>query len=229
MSGSGLFSDQGPLKPHLLRGTGGLQAEVADLRRDVGKTVEALAALTVEEFIDPAAADTDAVLASVVSQAAAAVYESGDLVGGAAVDLDPPRNVTLTCDAGGGATWTGNLKVIGLDANGAALEEDIAFTASATTPGAKAFAKVTKLEADAQNDALGNWEVGFGDIIGLGKPLVSRAGLAAVTREVAVGVVVTTGTFEDAATNPPNGTYEPATAPGGGNDYALYYEYDPTA
>jgi hypothetical protein len=228
-----LFSDQGPLKPHLLRGTGGLQAEVADLRRDVGATVEAMVAQTVEEFIDPPAADTDAVLASVASQAAAAAYASTDLVGGAAVVLDPPRNVTLTCDAGGGGTWAGNLKVKGLDANGAAIEEDIAFTASATTPGLLAFAKVTSLEADAQNDALGNWEVGFGDVIGLAKPLLSRAGAAAVSMEIEAGTVLAadavTGTFVDAATSSPNGTYEPATAPDGSNDYAIYYEYDPTA
>lgn len=233
MIGSGLFRNQYAKKPHLLQQTGGIAAEVKDLRDDIGRTLNAMAAIAVEEFVDPPGADTDAVLLSVVSQAAAAVYEAADLVGGAAVELDPPRNVTLTCDAGGGGTWAGNLKVIGLDANGAAMEEDIAFNASATTPGVKAFAKVTGLEADAQNDALGNWEVGFGDVIGLGAPLISRASAEAVLMEIEEGTVLAadaiTGTFKDAATVAPNGTYEPATVPDAANDYAIYYEYDPTA
>jgi hypothetical protein len=146
--------------------------------------------MTVEEWIDPAAADTDAVLASVVSQASAAAYASTDLVGGAAVALDPPRNVTLTCDAGGGATWAGNLTVTGVDINGDAMTEDIAFAVSATTAGVKAFARVDSLSADAQNDALGNWEVGFGDIIGLGKSLKSRAGGDQVMLEIVDGAIV---------------------------------------
>jgi hypothetical protein len=233
MAGSGLFSNQYAKKPHLLQQTGGIAAEVKDLRDDIQRVLGPLAAMAVEEFVTPPAAVTDAVLASVASQAAAAVYEAADLVGGAAVVLDPPRNVTLTCDAGGGATWTGNLKVKGLDANGAAIEEDIAFTASATTPGLLAFAKVTGLEADAQADALGNWEVGFGDVIGLAKPLISRAGAGAVMMEIEDGTVLAadaiTGTFVDAATAAPNGTYEPATAPTGLISYAIYYEYDPTA
>jgi hypothetical protein len=190
MAGSGLFSDQSPIKRHLLRGSGGLQAEVKDVRNDIGEVMEAMAAITVEEFTNPAAAVTDAVLASVASQAAAAAYASADLVGGAAVELDPPRNVTLTCDAGGGATWAGNLTVTGVDINGDALTEDIAFTVSATTAGAKAFARVDSLAADAQNDALGNWEVGFGDIIGLGMSLKSRAGGDQVLLEIVDGSVV---------------------------------------
>ena len=38
-----------------------------------------------------------------------------------------------------------------------------------------------------------------------------------------------TGTFVDAATAAPNGTYEPSTVPDASNDYAVWYEYDPTA
>jgi hypothetical protein len=227
--GSGLFGDQSPIKRHLLRGTGGLQAEVADVRSDVGHVLEAMAAITVEEWTDPAAADTDAVLLSVVSQAAQADYASTDLVGGAAVALDPPRNVTLTCDAGGGATWLGNLTVVGVDINGDAITEDLAFAAGVTVDGVLAFARVDSLSADAQADALGNWEVGFGDVIGLGVPIVSRAGLADLIREIEAGALVATGTIVDAATSPPNGTYLAANVPDAARDYALYYEYDPTA
>jgi hypothetical protein len=56
--------------------------------------------------------------------------------------------------------------------------------------------------------------------------MLSRAGLLAPLREIAAGSVVTNGTFVDAATDAPHGTYEPNTAPNGTNDYALYYEVD---
>ena len=232
MAGSGLMSSQRARKPHLVEGKSGVAGEVDDLRKDLEQEMGAMAAIAVEEFVDPAAADTDGILASVASQAAAAAYAAADLVGGAAVALDPPRNVTLTCDDSAG-TWTGNLTVTGVDINGDAITEDIAFTNNTTTPGLLAFARVDSLAADAQNDANGNWEVGFGDVIGLAKPLISRAGAEAVVMEIEAGTVMAadaiTGTFVDAATAGPNGTYEPATVPDASNDYAVYYEYDPSA
>lgn len=231
-TGSGLFSNKRAHKPHLVEGKGGVPGEVDDLRRDVTSTLAALAALTVEEFTDPPAAAVAGVLASVASQAAAASYVAADLVGGAAVELDPPRNPTLTCDDSA-TTWTGNVTITGVDANGDAASAVIAFTNNATTPAAVALARIDSIDADAQNNALGNWSVGWGDVIGLGKPLVSRAGAAMVVQEIEAGTVLAadavTGTFVDAATSAPNGTYEPATVPDGTNDYALLYEYDPTA
>jgi hypothetical protein len=54
----------------------------------------------------------------------------------------------------------------------------------------------------------------------------SRAGLRAPIRQIAIGAVVTTGTFSAPATNLPHGAYAPAAAPNGTNDYAITYEVD---
>jgi len=231
-NGSGLLSTQAARLPHLVRGKGGLAGEVADLRDDLESELSPLVALTLDEWVDVAAADSDGVLLSVVSQAAAASYSASDLVGGAAVELDPPRNITLTCDDSAG-TWTGNLTATGVDINGDAITEDIAFTNNTTTAGAKMFARVDSLEADAQNDANGNWEVGWGTIIGLSKPIMSVAGALLVALEVEAGTVkaadALAGTYADAATGAPNGSYDPGVAPNGTNDYGVVYGYDPTA
>lgn len=227
-NGSGLFSDQSARLPHLVDGKGGMGGEIDDLRKDVARVLAALAAFTVDEFTDPVAADTDAVLASVASQDVEASYSSTDLVGGGPVVLDPPRNLTLTCDDSA-ATWQDNLTATGIDINGDAITEAIAFTNNTTTAGVKAFARVDSLVADAQVDANGNWSVGFGDVLGLSKPIKERAGLSSLLREIEDGSVVATGTVVDATTSPPNGTYEPATVPDAGTSYAVYYEYDPTA
>jgi len=98
--GSGLFTDQRAARPHLVRGGGGVAGEVADLRADVADEMEAMAAIAVEEFIDPPAADVDAFKASIASAATEEVYEGADLDGAVGEGvLDPPRNPTVTTSA----------------------------------------------------------------------------------------------------------------------------------
>lgn len=230
-TGSGIMTNQRARLAHLVKGKGGVAGEVADLRSDIQDEFASSAAIAVEEWTNPLALDTAGVLASVVSQAAPIVYEAASLVGAAAVALDPPRNVTLTCDAGGGATWLGALTVTGIDVNGDAITEDIAFAAGVTTDGVKAFARVDSLSAVAQADALGNWEVGFGTIIGLSKLMKTRAGAGAALAGIEAGTLTSPpgATVVAAGTGEPNGTFDPAAAPDGVRDYALYYEIDPTA
>lgn len=236
-TGSGLFSDQSPIKRHLVRGTGGVAAEVGDLRRDIGSVMEAMAALAVEEFIDVATADTDGVLAVVQSKnAEEAVYEAADLVGAAAVALDPPRNVTVTTGAGGTpAESPSEATIVGKDVNGAAISEVIPLSQVAGTDvGAKAFALVESVTFKDDGTGTGAaLEVGFGTIIGLGKKIVSRAGFPVVHLEIEAGTPkaadALAGTYAAPAVGAPNGTYDPGAAPNDTNDYALYYEYDPTA
>jgi hypothetical protein len=220
MSGSGLFSNQRAKVPHLVTGPGGVAGEVSDLRQDVARVLGPLAAFTVEEWTNVAAADADGVLVSTATTTAAVTHTVD-------IDLDPPRNLTLTCDDSA-ATWAGNMTATGLDVNGQAITEDIAFTNNTTTDGAKAFAKVTSLSRGAQVDANGHYSVGFGTIIGLGKQIKSRAGALAVLQEIEVGTVkagdALAGTYAAPATGAPNGTYDPGTAPNGTNDYAVFYE-----
>lgn len=227
MSGSGLFSSQGPAIPHLAK-TG----EIAELRKDVGEELAPLAAVTVEEWTNPAAADTDAILLAKASTVAVQAYAVADLDGvvGAAA-MSPPRNVTVTTAGTTPADAPATLTVTGRDINGDVITEDIAIPQTAATAvGTKAFAKVTSLSTTVGQGTGATMAVGFGALIGLAKKAKARAGLGVVAlREVAVGALVTTGTFADATTGAPHGTYSPAAAPDGAKDYALYYEYDPTA
>jgi hypothetical protein len=73
-NGSSLFTNMHALKPHLLQETGGLAAEVNDIRRDVSSALLPLLCLTVDEFTDPAAADADGIKKSVASAATDQVY-----------------------------------------------------------------------------------------------------------------------------------------------------------
>jgi hypothetical protein len=78
-------------------------------------------------------------------------------------------------------------------------------------------------------DASGTYALGFGILMGLNKLIVARAGLTGLIREIETGVLVTTGTIAASAAGLPNGTYDAANPPNATRDYAIYYEYDPTA
>lgn len=237
MSGSGLMSGQRAAKPHLVRGGGGLSGEVADLRADIAREIGFLASFTVEEFIDPAAADPNGIKTSFASSDSAQQFLVADLDGlvGAGV-MTPPRNITITTGASGDIDAV-DVVITGfvLDANGKEIPQTDTITLTAdigaTDVGTQAFSRVTQIDIPAQTGTGGTIEIGFGDVIGLSAPLVSRAGVEAVLMEIEAGTVLAadaiTGTFIDAATAAPNGTYEPATPADAANDYAIYYEYDP--
>ncbi len=238
-NGSGLFSDKRAHKPHLVEGKTGVAGEVDDVRRDVLSTLAPLAALTVDEFVDPALADVDAIRVAAATVTSARTLSGTDLDGAVGGDeMVPPRNITITtagvtpADAPANATINGWVR----DSSGKliAQSETIAVSQIAgAAAGALAFSKVETIDEEAADGTAATLAYGFGDVIGLGKPLKSRAGAAAVLGEIEAGTPLAmdalTGTFADAATAAPNGTYEPATPPDGSNDYAVYYEYDPTA
>lgn len=228
-TGSGLFSKEGPDKEHLLRGSGGLGPEIADLRGDVKTTLAPMAAITVEEFTNPAAAATDAIKLAVAVSTSASDYSGAALdgaVGGGT--MSPPRNVTVTtagntpADAPATATFTG------VDIDGKAISETVNVPQTATTAvGAKAFAKVTRITMPVGQGTDATVAFGFGSLIGLTKTIKTRAGAANLIREVAVGSLVTNGVMATAAVGAPHGTYAPNSIPDGTRDYAIYYEYDP--
>lgn len=239
-NGSGLFGDQSPIKRHLLRGTGGIQAEVNDVRSDVGGVLGRMAALTVDEFTDVAIADVDAIrLAAAVIDTGVRTLSGADLdgaVGG--TEMDPPRNITVDTTGGTPADAPAEVIIRGKVRNGegkmVAQEETITVSQIVgQAAGALAFSIVEEIE-EAQGDGTdASLSYGFGDIIGLGQPLRSRGGVEAVLTEIEDGTVLAadaiTGTFVDAANAAPNGTYEPATPPDDSIDYVVYYEYDPQA
>jgi len=231
-NGSGLFGNQGPKKPHLVVGKTGVAGEVTDLRSDLAGDLGALAAFTVDEWTNAAAADVDAIKASFASSASAEDFSGADLDGVVGVaEMVPPRNVTFTTSVHADIDAVA-VVITGTDINGAALTETVTLTdGGGTDVGAKAFSTVSRIEIPAQAGAGGAVEIGFGVLLGLGKPLLARAGAEAVLMENAAGTMLAadaiTGTFVAAASSAPNGTYSPSAAPNGTNDYAVWYEFAP--
>lgn len=234
MAGAGLFSKKAPVKPHLVQtgATGGVAAEVADLRDDVKRELAPMAALSEEEFTNPPAADVDAIKTAFASAVTAQSYSGAALngvVGGA--DLLYPRNITVTTGAGGTpADVPATMTVTGLDVNGDVLTETINISQTAgTAVGAKCFKRVTQLDFPVGQGTGGTMEVGFGAIIGLGKKIRVLAGAVSLLKEHAAGSVVTNGVLANPTTSPPNGSYAPNSAPDGTRDYWVLYAFDPLA
>jgi hypothetical protein len=230
MSGSGLFSDQRGKKPHLSDpGKGGVLGEVGDLRADVGNVMAKLAAITVQEWIDPVALANDGLEAATATTVAPRTVTTFEAAGVAALAAYP-RNVTFTTAGATPADAPANAVVTGTDIDGNALTETVTVPQTAATgAGVKAFKTVTSVAYAAADGTGATVAIGFGDVFGLEEMLIARGGGAAVVQEIEAGSAVTTGTFVLPASSPPYGTYAPATAADGSNDYAVYYEYDPTA
>jgi len=228
-AGSGLFSTQKPNVPHTVQRGVGVAGEVFDLRDDVKRTMAPMAAITVEEFTNPPAAVANAIKLAIASSLAVQTYSGAALNGAVgAGTMNPPRNITVTTAGVTPADAPATATVLGVDVNGAVISETITVAQTATIAvGAKAFAKVTSITLPVGQGAAATLAFGFGALIGLGKKIVTRAGLTSPVREIAVGVEVTTGTFAAASVGLPNGTYSPASAADGTRDFALYYEYNP--
>jgi hypothetical protein len=188
-------------------------------------------AMQTVEFTDPPLADTDFFVVDRASSASADVINSGEAEWQSVSELDPPRNVTITTTSHADidavdVVVTGRVR----DANGNLIAQTDTITLTdgggATDAGTRAFSYIDSIAIPAQSGTGGELDFGFGDIIGLPSPIKTRAGLTAPIREVAAGAVATNGTFTTGAAQPPNGTYEPNSAPDGSNDYSLFYEAD---
>lgn len=232
---SKLFGKERAVQERFTRGTGP-EGEIGDLRRDVERTFQRLedggGYLVTEEFTNPAAADVNAIVLSMASSNAVAALTADDLDGVVGNDeMVPPRNVTVT------TTTHADIDAVAVVVTGrvrnsegelVAQTDTITLTngGGTTDLGDAMFSIVDSVTIPAQGGAGGAVEIGFGALIGLGNAIKARAGLRAPLRQVAVGAVVTTGTFSAPATNPPHGAYAPAAAPDGTRDYAITYEPD---
>jgi len=224
--GSGLFSTMVEKFVHLIKPGPGLSGAIHNLRADILKSLTPLAAVVVEEFTGPGAAAA-AGLEVAAATTVAPLTVSSFLAGGVTALAAFPRNVTLTTAGVTPADAPASALVTGTDVNGNAQTETITVAQTATiSEGVKAFKTVTSVVFAAAEGTAATVAIGYGSVLGLGKKLKPRAGLSAPIKEIAVGAVVTTGTFVSAATSPPNGSYSPASALDGAKDYALYYEYD---
>jgi hypothetical protein len=185
-NGSGLFSNESPLKPHLIQGASGIPGEIGDLRRDILETMGPMSAFTVEEFTNLTASDDDAIKLSIASSASAANYSTTALDGvvGTAT-MSPPRNIIITSSSHADIDAVG-VVITGKDINGAALTETITLTngGGVVNAGVKAFASVSLIHVPAQSGTGGALKFGFGNVIGLAKKLKARANVSALLREI---------------------------------------------
>lgn len=229
MVGSGLFSNQGPRKPHLIRGSGGVAREVADLRDDTTSALASLAAVTVEEFTNPAAADDDGLEVATATQATVRTVTSFLALGLAALAAFP-RTISFKTAGTTPADAPATAVITGVDKNGDALTETVNVGQTATTVySTKCFAGLTSIAYAAGDGTDATVAIGFGPTLGLSVAPKTRAGMPGIVAEIAAGARVTNGVFATATASPPNGSYTPNTAPNGTNDYCVYFEYDPTA
>ena len=187
MGDSNLFGAKVPAKPHLLRGSGGLQAEIQDLRKDIDEAFVTLEGdggfLFTEEFINPVAADTDAIKLNIATVAALTAYAVADLDGAVgAGEMVPPRNFSITGDGDADidavtVTVTGTIrnKVGKLVTQSDTIAVTDALNGTLSTN--EAFSTIVSISIPAQSGTGGTFEFGFGDIIGLARPLKARNGV----------------------------------------------------
>lgn len=228
------FGSEIARRPSKQNKTGGTIGEVNDLRSDVEDAFTKLETpgnggtnlIAIDEWVDPAAAAVDGLEAATATVAAIRTVTTFEAAGIAALAAGP-RNISFTTAGVTPADAPANAVVTGTDVNDAALTETVTVPQTAATGySAKCFKTLTSVVYPAADGTAATVAIGFGPKLGLHSKIKTRAGLTAPIVENEAGVVVTTGTFEDAATSPPNGSYTPATAADGANDYALTYERD---
>lgn len=184
--------------------------------------------LTREIFNDLVAADPDGIKKSFTAPAADTTYAGSDLDGDVGPgEMLPPRNVTITGTTGvGEALDGGNAVVILEDIDGQLRTETIALSVlgastSATDEGVIAAKRIVSvlIPADASGSP-GDYEIGFGNKIGLKRPLTVGGLIDEKEDNATPGVA---GTLVLSGTSAPNGTYTPNTAPDGAHDYIVAY------
>lgn len=233
---SKLFGSKTARRPHLVAGVGGVAGEVNDLRQDVEASFAQLenqgGYLRTDEFTNPATADVDAIKTSFATSSSVQSLSGAALDGvNGAVEMVPPRNPTITSSSHANVTavavvFTGRVRNAAGELVARTVTVNTTNGGGATDAGAEALSFVDSVSIPAMGGASGSLQLGFGVSIGLAAKIKSRAGLIRPLREVAIGAVVTTGTF----TNPsgaPVSLYTPAAAPNASNDYAVTFEVDP--
>ena len=222
--GSGLWNKQKALAPNIVRPGGGTGGEIFDLRADIANELAPMAAIAIEEFTNPATGAANDLLAATASTVAVQSYTAAQLVAGGLTKLAAfPRNVTFTTAGVTPADAPDTVTVVGTYRGKAQSETiNVAQTATIAT-GTKPFSTITSITYAAGQGTGATVAIGIGNGLGVSQVPKARAGLLAPIREIAIGAAVTTGALTS------TGLYTPSAAPNGTNDYAIYYEYDPTA
>lgn len=221
MGNSQYFGGKSPDRQHLVRGAGGLAGEIKDLRDDIDESFEAMETnglLRVDYFVNPPAADADYFLAAQATSTAEQRLQADDLL--QTTLTGGPRAISITRTADVGSYTTDDIIVYGK-----AYGEKVALTFTPldadggdTIPSNEDLCldTIDEVVIPAQVDADGAFDIGFTAVLGLYRPIADMAGIATPLREVAVGVVVTTGAFSGRK-------YTSAAAPDGARDFAVAY------
>lgn len=203
------------------------QSQAAALDAPIGGDLQ----VTREVWNNLAAADADAIKAAFASPAADTTYSGSQLDGAVGPgEMLPPRNIVITGTTGvGEALDGGTAVVIGEDIDGVLRTENFTLAAigassSDVQTGVIAFKRIMSvtMPADASGSP-GDYEIGFGVKVGLGRSLTQGALLNEFTDNA---VPVTAATVVLAGTSAPNGTVQFDTAPNGVHDYAVAYVPD---
>lgn len=238
---SQLFGNRRPQRGHLVnRPSKGVPGEVNVLRADVEASFEALESggglIVTDIFTDPAAADPNGIKTSFATANTAQAFtaEDSDFDGAeAAQEMVPPRTLSITSTANAHVTAVdvvirGRLRLA--DGSLVAVEDTISLTGGGGATDVSAtpvpFSFVDEVDIPAQGGAAGSLEIGTTTTMGCSRRALSRAGLLVPVQQIAIGVVVTTGTFVNNAASPVT-LYTPAGAPNGSNDYAVTYVAGP--
>jgi len=221
--GSGLFKNKKFQTPHLAQGGHGVSEEVKNLRADLLAEFAPLAALTVEEFTNPATGGAaDLLVATATTVAVQSYLPAGLIAGGLAKLAAFPRNLTFTTAGSTPSDAPANVVVTGTYRGKTQTETiNLAQTATIAT-GLKPFSTITSIVYAAGDGTGATVSIGIGAGVGVASVPKSRAGLAALIREISAGSLVTNGALTAA------GLYTPNSAPNGSTSYAIYYEYDPS-
>jgi len=146
------------------------------------------------------------------------VTSTTNAAGTAVLQLDVPRNVTVTL--GAGSPTTRNVTISGFDVYGQAMTETIATgtTQSTTVAGKKAFYQISG--ATISGSPVVTVSVGTGDVFGCpvrfpNKGYLARVGWNDVLAEDAATVVVADATTATATTGDVRGTVAPSSAADG--------------
>lgn len=207
-----------------LKARAGLSALIKEIQAGAFSTTQT--DLKVDEWTNPIAASATALLAATATSASPVTVLAASLLsGGLAALLAFPRNLTFTTGASNPTHVPATATITGTDINGNVLTEVVTLDTSAgTASGVKAFKTVVSIAYTAGGGTDATVSIGIGQVFGLSHPVKFRAGTLKPIQEISAGTVVTTGTFANASSSPPNGSYSPAGAPNGSTSYAAYYE-----
>ena len=196
-AGSGIFSRMKEKYDHLVKPGSGLDGELYDLRRDIGRELGALAGFVAEEFtnLPGTAAPGTAVLKAATATVAApvTVLPAGLLAAGIAMLAKHARQVTFTTAGTTPADAPANVVITGVDHTGQVATETLTLAqTAATATSVKAYKSIASLVYPAADGT------GATVAIGIGAAFVSPV-VATVKAPVTImGAQLSQASFQDA-------------------------------